>query len=142
MSGMDPIKNVIQSLWKLFEHTGYQPMKADLQWEVFLNEADKIRKEAEAKGSNVDRFCRDALLSVQNYYVSKNKPLTKETAQKIEIPDRRAIYNALQDARRIAERKPVDMEKYSRCSPPVQVLSSDLADAAMRAGEAMELETA
>ena len=50
------VDGLLQSVWKLFQKTGFKALDADLRWEFFLNEANVIRKEY--SGTKAETFSR------------------------------------------------------------------------------------
>lgn len=131
------IKKILNDAWKLFEHTGYRTMESDLQWEIFLNYANDIRKRYGAENTPSCHYCRNVLMAMQDYYVNKAVAIPKEEAAKIRVSDRKAIYNLLQDAAAMARDGDCSQfeEKYDECSPAVKTLFQDLTNAGKQHAE-------
>lgn len=121
------VDGLLQSVWKLFQKTGFKALDADLRWEIFLNGISDIRKTY--SGTNVEHFSRMFLLAMQDYYVKKGKEVSKENAANITVPDKKAIFNLLLDARNIMEGRTdaaSAAQKYIHCCPAVQALSVNI----------------
>ena len=138
------IKKILNDAWKLVEHTGYRTMESDLQWEIFLNSANDIRKRYGAENTPSCHYCRNVLLAMQDYYVNKAVAIPKEEAAKIRVSDRKAIYNLLQDAAAMicdGDSSPYE-GKYVECSPAVKELFLELSSAGKKYAEVVSFAQA
>lgn len=136
------VDGFLQDVWKLFQKTGFNALNADLQWEIFLSAIKDIWKTY--SGTNAEHFCRMFLLAMQDYYVKKGKKIPKEDSENITVPDKKAIFNLLLDARNVMEGKADATDaaqKYIHCCPAVQGFSSDILEESVRYADTRKGET-
>lgn len=67
MDDLKPMYEAVSAIWRLRKKYGPGPLKG-AEWEQFVDDGKQLQKGFARQNLNVDRFFRDCLIALREYY--------------------------------------------------------------------------